>query len=81
MYPNASVSGLFFAHPQSKYFAIGEISEKQVEDYARRRNVTPDENRKFLLANFGIVDRKVLYLCTHNSEITCEVSEATIIPV
>lgn len=51
MYPNASVSGLFFAHPQSKYFAIGEISEKQVEDYARRRNVTPDGIRKFLLAN------------------------------
>ncbi|WP_019538800.1 methionine synthase [Proteiniphilum acetatigenes] len=53
MYPNASVSGLFFAHPQSKYFAIGEISEKQMEDYARRRNVTPDEIRKFLLANLA----------------------------
>lgn len=53
MYPNASVSGLFFAHPQSKYFAIGEISEKQVEDYARRRNVTPDGIRKFLLANLA----------------------------
>lgn len=53
MYPNASVSGLFFAHPQSKYFAIGEISEVQVADYARRRNVTPDEIRKFLLANLA----------------------------
>ncbi|WP_352421401.1 methionine synthase [Proteiniphilum sp.] len=51
MYPNASVSGLFFAHPQSKYFAIGEISEEQVTDYARRKNVKPDEIRKFLLAN------------------------------
>ncbi len=53
MYPNASVSGLFFAHPQSKYFAIGEISEVQVADYARRRNVTPDGIRKFLLANLA----------------------------
>ncbi len=53
MYPNASVSGLFFAHPQSKYFAIGEISKEQVADYARRRNVTPDEIRKFLLANLA----------------------------
>lgn len=51
MYPNASVSGLFFAHPQSSYFAIGEISEEQVIDYARRKNVRPDEIRKFLLAN------------------------------
>ncbi|RNC65187.1 methionine synthase [Proteiniphilum sp. X52] len=53
MYPNASVSGLFFAHPQSRYFAIGEISEKQVQDYARRRHATPDEIRKFLLANLA----------------------------
>lgn len=51
MYPNASVSGLFFAHPQSRYFAVGEISEEQMIDYARRRNVTPEEIRKFLLAN------------------------------
>ncbi|MDR2816682.1 MAG: 5-methyltetrahydrofolate--homocysteine methyltransferase, partial [Proteiniphilum sp.] len=50
-YPNASVSGFFFAHPQSKYFAVGEISEEQVADYARRKNVKPDEIRKFLLAN------------------------------
>lgn len=51
MYPNASVSGLFFAHPQSKYFAVGEISEEQLEDYARRKSVKPEEIRKFLLAN------------------------------
>lgn len=51
MYPNASVSGLFFGHPESRYFAIGEISEEQVADYAQRKNVTPEEIRKFLLAN------------------------------
>lgn len=53
MYPNASVSGFFFAHPESKYFTIGEISEEQLADYARRKNVPPDEIRKFLLANLG----------------------------
>jgi 5-methyltetrahydrofolate--homocysteine methyltransferase len=53
MYPNASVSGLYFAHPESKYFSIGEIDEEQVVDYARRKNVKPEEIRKFLLANLG----------------------------
>ena len=53
MYPNASVSGLFFAHPDSKYFSIGEIDEVQMIDYARRKNMKPEEIRKFLLANLG----------------------------
>ncbi|MCE5206207.1 MAG: methionine synthase [Porphyromonadaceae bacterium] len=53
MYPNASVSGLFFAHPESKYFSVGEISEEQMIDYAQRKNVKPEEIRKFLLANLG----------------------------
>lgn len=37
MYPAASVSGWYFAHPTSKYFAIGKIQRDQVEDYARRK--------------------------------------------
>lgn len=53
MYPNASVSGLFFAHPKSKYFAVGEISEGQVEDYAARKGLSPEQIRKFLLANLS----------------------------
>ncbi len=53
MYPNASVSGFFFAHPESKYFSIGEITEEQLRDYAQRKNVNPEEIRKFLLANLG----------------------------
>ena len=53
MYPNASVSGLFFAHPQSKYFGIGEIDEAQMEDYAKRKGQKPEDIRKFLLANLG----------------------------
>ena len=37
MVPAASVSGLYFAHPQARYFAVGKIARDQVEDYARRR--------------------------------------------
>ena len=54
MYPNASVSGLFFAHPQAKYFAVGEISEEQLADYARRKGRNTDDIRKFLLANLHL---------------------------
>ncbi|MDD4427843.1 MAG: vitamin B12 dependent-methionine synthase activation domain-containing protein [Paludibacter sp.] len=51
MYPNASVCGFYFAHPQSKYFMIGKIDEQQLTDYARRRNKSPEEMRKWLVAN------------------------------
>lgn len=51
MYPNASVSGFFLAHPESSYFAVGEISEEQLEDYAARKGQEAKEMRKFLLAN------------------------------
>ena len=53
MYPNAAVSGLFFANPDSKYFGIGEIDEEQVEDYAQRKGVDTDDIKKFLLANLS----------------------------
>ena len=36
MTPAASVSGLYFAHPQARYFNVGRIGKDQVEDYARR---------------------------------------------
>ncbi len=53
MYPNASVSGFFFSHPQSRYFAVGPVSDEQLDDYARRRGMTKDEIRKFLLSNIA----------------------------
>jgi 5-methyltetrahydrofolate--homocysteine methyltransferase len=37
MTPNAAVSGLYFAHPEAVYFAVGRIEKDQVEDYARRK--------------------------------------------
>jgi 5-methyltetrahydrofolate--homocysteine methyltransferase len=51
MYPNASVCGLYFAHPQSKYFMVGKIDQTQLESYASRRGKTPEQIRKWMAAN------------------------------
>jgi 5-methyltetrahydrofolate--homocysteine methyltransferase len=51
MFPNASVCGLYFAHPQSKYFMIGKIDETQFTDYASRRGIEPGVLRKWLASN------------------------------
>jgi 5-methyltetrahydrofolate--homocysteine methyltransferase len=48
MFPAASVSGLYFSHPQSKYFNVGRIGRDQVESYARRKGVTVEEVEKWL---------------------------------
>ena len=51
MFPNASVCGLYFAHPKSKYFMVGKIDENQFLDYARRCGKSPDVLRKWMAAN------------------------------
>ncbi len=51
MQPHASVCGLMFAHPQSRYFSVGKISEEQLYDYAERRGMPVDAVRKYLSAN------------------------------
>jgi 5-methyltetrahydrofolate--homocysteine methyltransferase len=48
MYPGASVSGLYFAHPDSKYFAVGKLGKDQIEDFAKRKNFTVAEAEKWL---------------------------------
>jgi 5-methyltetrahydrofolate--homocysteine methyltransferase len=53
MTPPASVSGLYFAHPQARYFAIGRIGRDQVEDYAKRRGEQPEEAEVWLRPNLG----------------------------
>jgi len=53
MYPNASVCGYYFAHPQSHYFGVEKIGRDQVEDYARRKGATPEYVEKFLAANLN----------------------------
>jgi 5-methyltetrahydrofolate--homocysteine methyltransferase len=53
MTPAAAVSGLYFHHPQSKYFAVGRIGGDQVEDYARRRGITVGEAETWLSPSLG----------------------------
>ena len=53
MWPAASVSGYYFANPQSKYFGLGKIKADQVEDYAKRRNVSIDVANKWLNPNIA----------------------------
>lgn len=48
MWPAASVSGLYFANPQSEYFAVGNITREQVENYAQRKQTTPEESEKWM---------------------------------
>jgi len=48
MYPAASVSGWYFSHPQSKYFGLGQIGKDQVEDYARRKEMSVAEIERWL---------------------------------
>lgn len=51
MWPAASVSGYYFAHPESKYFGLGKIKADQVEDYAQRRGVSVEVAHKWLAPN------------------------------
>ena len=48
IYPVASVVGMYIAHPQSDYFMVGKIDDKQLADYARRRGITVEEAGKWL---------------------------------
>ena len=53
MTPAATVSGLYFAHPQSRYFSVGKISMEQVEDLATRKNTGLAELTRLLSPNLG----------------------------
>jgi 5-methyltetrahydrofolate--homocysteine methyltransferase len=48
MYPTAAVSGWYFSHPESKYFAVGKIGLDQVEDYAERKGLSKAEAERWL---------------------------------
>jgi 5-methyltetrahydrofolate--homocysteine methyltransferase len=48
MYPAASVSGLYFAHPEAKYFNVGKIDKDQVLDYHRRKGMSVEDIEKWL---------------------------------
>lgn len=51
MWPAASVSGYYFAHPQAKYFGLGKIEQDQVEDFAKRKNIELEKAKKWLAPN------------------------------
>lgn len=51
MWPPSSVSGFYYANPQSEYFNVGKIALDQLEDYAKRKNWTLDEAKRWLAPN------------------------------
>ncbi|GAA5009285.1 methionine synthase [Pseudoluteimonas lycopersici] len=51
MLPAASVSGWYFSHPRSQYFVVGRVSKEQVEDYARRKDVSLAQAERWLASN------------------------------
>ncbi|HEY5330307.1 MAG TPA: methionine synthase [Acidobacteriaceae bacterium] len=53
MWPGSSVSGLYFAHPESRYFSLGKIDKDQVEDYAERKGMTVAEVERWLGQNLN----------------------------
>ena len=55
MWPAASVSGYYFANPDSKYFGLGKIDKDQVKDYSKRRGISIDKTIKWLNPNINDV--------------------------
>lgn len=53
MYPTASVSGMYYSHPQSKYFGLGKIGKDQVENYAQRKQMPLDQVERWLAPNLN----------------------------
>ena len=51
MWPAASVSGYYFAHPEAQYFGVGKITQDQLESFAQRKNITLEEAEKWLRPN------------------------------
>jgi 5-methyltetrahydrofolate--homocysteine methyltransferase len=53
MMPAAAVSGLYFSHPEARYFQVGRIGPDQVLDYARRKGMSVREAERWLAPNLG----------------------------
>ncbi|MFP6567863.1 MAG: vitamin B12 dependent-methionine synthase activation domain-containing protein, partial [Dehalococcoidia bacterium] len=53
MWPAASVSGLYFAHPESHYFGVGKLNHDQVKDYAERKGLTLEDTERWLSPNLA----------------------------
>jgi 5-methyltetrahydrofolate--homocysteine methyltransferase len=53
MWPAASVSGFYFGHPESRYFAVDRITLDQVENYAKRKGMVLRDVERWLAPNLG----------------------------
>jgi 5-methyltetrahydrofolate--homocysteine methyltransferase len=53
MYPTAAVSGWYFSHPDSRYYAVGKINQDQVADYAKRKGMSLQEAERWLSPNLA----------------------------
>jgi len=53
MYPNASVSGEYFVHPESRYFSLEKVGKDQIEDYAARKDESVEFVEKFMAVNLN----------------------------
>ena len=53
MYPTAAVSGLYFSHPEARYFAVGKIDRTQVRTEPTRKGMSLDEAQRWLAPNLG----------------------------
>jgi 5-methyltetrahydrofolate--homocysteine methyltransferase len=53
MLPTAAVSGFYFSLPDSRYFAVGRIGDDQLEDFARREDISPTAARSRLSPSLG----------------------------
>ncbi|MGI9290049.1 MAG: methionine synthase [Gammaproteobacteria bacterium] len=57
MVPTAAVSGFYYSHPDSSYFALGKVSRDQIEDYAARKGVSLDITERWLASILGYSDQ------------------------
>ena len=57
MHPGAAVSGLYFSHPDSKYFAVGKLERDQIIDYAARKALPVEVVEKWLAPNLNYEPR------------------------
>lgn len=53
MWPTAAVSGLYFSHPASRYFAVGKLGRDQIQDYAQRKGLSVQEMERWLAPNLS----------------------------
>jgi 5-methyltetrahydrofolate--homocysteine methyltransferase len=60
MLPPASVSGLYFSHPEAKYFNVGRVGRDQVESYARRKRISVEEAERWLSPNLAYEPAQVV---------------------